>query len=184
MMDLWIKAAGTATERQLGELLEPYTDKAMYCVAYFSGRFFAARGDSLPHVLRDASELLELRVFDSTHELWAHRSTLGTPFSWRVADDETLRQNAAEQPDAFLRAAAHHYLDGRQFLDISEAGAVNAYGSRELRTTVGGRYALPIEEGQNAALTRSYLRYDAQTGAAAAVDWRMVGFERFKDAEG
>jgi hypothetical protein len=181
MMDLWIKAAGRATEQELGELLKQYTDKAMYCVAYFSSRFFAARGDSLPDVLRDAADLLELRVFDSTHELWAHRSTLGAPFSWRVADDDTLRQNAAELPDAFLRDAAHHCLNGRQFLDIGEVGAVNAYGNRELRTTVGGHYALPIEEDQNAALTRSYLRYDAQTGAATAADWRMVGFSRVKE---
>jgi hypothetical protein len=181
MMDLWIKAAGQATEQELGELLERYADKTMYCVAYFSGRFFAARGDSLPGVLQDAADLLELRVFDSTHELWAHRSTLGASFGWRVADDDILRQNAAELPDVFLQDAAHHCLDGEQFLDISEVGAVNAYGSRALRTTVGGHYALPIEEGQNAALTRSYLRYDAQTGAATAADWRMVGFGRVKE---
>lgn len=146
---------------------------------FFTDRFEAADAPCVAALWQSPQTLLELRLFGPRQEFWAHRTALGRPFVWRVADEDTLAQNAASQASAFLRDPAHHELVRCQYLDIDTTDPLTrtpaSNGCVQLRTTVGGRYRLPLQEGQTMAQTVVYLNYN-DNGLAEAADWRLAGF--------
>lgn len=176
MMDRWIKAAGSCADSELLQKATEFAAAGDLVIACYTDRFLAVRADRLS-ALSSFETLLELRVFNETRELWAHRSALGRPFSWRIADDAVLKQNAMQESDDFLKEPENHFMDSVQTLDIDTTVTLGTdeYGSRRLRTTVGGAYALPIAENENCVRIRSYVRYD-ENGVGSVADARLLGF--------
>ena len=179
-MDPWIKDGGSCTREELGLRITEFIRDGDYLLAYYTDRFLSLRFGSQA-VLPSWEDLLELRVFNKDRELWAHRSSTGADFSWRIADDETLRAAAATQEDPFLKDAENHCIYTKQTLDINRKaesgfGAKDKWGSTKLRTTVGGAYTLPIGKDDGCVLVKHYLRYDVN-GVATVADYRLVGFE-------
>lgn len=175
-MDVWVKDCGVCEASALREKAQAFAASVDYVIAYYPDRFLAAAAN-LFSSLPSFETLLELRLFSAERELWAHRSTLGKPFSWRIADDEVLPERCAEEEEPELRRPEMHYLDGSQTLDIDTTAnfGTDEYGSRRLRSTVGGAYALPIGENDGCVKVRSYIRYD-KNGVAAVTDYRLLGF--------
>lgn len=179
-MDPWIKDGGSCTREELSLRITDFICDGDYLLAYYTNRFLSLRFNSQTD-LPPWEDLLELRVFNKDREIWAHRSTTGANFSWRIADDETLWEAAATQEDPFLKDAENHCIYTKQTLDINRKaesgfGATDKWGSRQLRTTVGGAYALPIGKDDGCVLVKHYLRYDVN-GVATVADYRLVGFE-------
>lgn len=175
-MDIWVKESGFCEAPALREKARAFAASEDYVIAYYPDRFLVAAANQLSS-LPAFETLLELRLFNEGRELWAHRSTLGKPFSWRIADDAELIRRAAEEEDPELRLPQNHYLDTWQTLDIDTTAnlGTNEYGSRRLRSTVGGSYALPVGENDGCVKIRSYVRYD-ENGVAAIADYRLLGF--------
>lgn len=177
MMELWVKDSGLCCEACLLTRISAFLQDGDSVLAYYTDRFISAnRAFKLPF----PEKLLELRIFNEKRELWAHRSSLGEAFSWRIADDETLQKGAAKQEDPFLQRPENHYIDTTQTLDINQKTSADSkqpdeWGSRRLHTTVGGTYALPIREGDGCVKLRNYLRYDVD-GVATFADYRLTGF--------
>ena len=175
-MDAWVKEFDTCTASELAGKAAAFAKASDYVIACYTDRFLAVRAEMLS-ALPSFETLLELRVFNEERELWGHRSSIGSRFSWRIADDLELVRRAAQEPDDFLRQPENRYLDSCQTLDIdtTESLETDEFGSRKLRTTVGGDYALPISDGDGCIQIRSYLRYD-KNGVATVADYRLVGF--------
>lgn len=196
MSDLWVKSFGKWTngEFKTGVVdylkTEPNKEKR-YILALYANRFVCASVQKLQEIkklddlLGDIEWLLEMRVFDEDQELWAHRTMLGQPFSWRVASDATLKEKAEQQTDDFLKKPENHRLEQKQLLDIDKKHPSDKepiYGGKSLRSTGRGEYELPIEEGQDAVTLVSYIRYD-EIGMAHVVDYRLKGFCKLDEAE-
>ena len=170
---------------KLCALIREFCDPSYTALAWFADRFQSGKGNSLMKLLHAPDTLLELRVFREDRELWVHRSCIGDPFHWRVADDAALRENTARientkrSADSFFRKAENYFLKTYQLLDIARRGEADSSGMRNILTTVGGRYALPIGEKDRYMAVISYLRYTdggAMDGTANVVDYRLAGF--------
>ena len=99
--------------------------------------------------------LLEIRAFESSRELHAVRSHMGSHFSWRIAgEDDGVRPHIDDV----------HYLD----IDATYRSA----DRRSYKTMSGGTYRLPLEGAERIHL-RNYLEYD-EDGLASIVDFRVV----------
>lgn len=202
MCDLWVKSFGEWTEDDVKTEgddkteVENYLEKGLtkgksYILALYANRFVCASVQKLQEMkklddlLKDVKWLLEMRVFDEDQELWAHRTMLGQPFSWRVASDATLKEKAEQQTDDFLKKPENHRLEQKQLLDIDKKHPSDKepiYGGKSLRSTGRGEYELPIEEGQDAVTLVSYIRYD-EIGMAHVVDYRLKGFGTLVEAK-
>ena len=173
----WIKDKGRCRETELLLKAAPLIRPTAKAVLYHADKFTAGTAERVSELLNPAN-LLELRIFDDVSEFWAHRSALGSDFAWRIADDAFLEETVSANTDPFLRDPGNYCIQTSQTLDIDTtyAGkADEATGSRMLRTTGGGLYALPVSEGDGCVLLRSYIRYD-ENGVAAIVDYRLAGF--------
>lgn len=178
----WIRESGACSETELPELVRTFTQPEDKAIAFYSDRFQAANCGLVPKLLEGVEDLLELRIFRADAELWAHRSALDEEFSWRIADDDAPWENAPEQDfDAVKR---RHIIPTTQFLDISpdyvpyQTGERDALGCRKLRSSVGGHYALPLDDGKDYGYVRliNYVSYDPN-GVAGIADFRIAGFE-------
>lgn len=146
----WVKACGTVEENGLAALLRAYPVDGCWA-AFYTDRFNAGRTDAgIP--ADEPENLLELRVFGAAGELWLCRSRVGQPFRWRLAVD------------------AGDYTEDQQLLDIA------ARDGCRLTATGGGRYTLPVAEGDTHLLLHTYIDYDPESGMAFAADTRWVGF--------
>ena len=172
-MDSWIQKYGDCAEDALASLLEEYRTGDYLAAAFFTGRFQGCRGNHLDSVLAKARELLELRVFNETCELWLHRSCCGKPFFWRLAGEA----GCALTRDCFRTVQA---LDVDETYDAYRRGETDKYGSLKLRSTVKGYYALPLDRGDECVQIVNYVRYD-ENGVAEAADYRFAGFAPMKD---
>lgn len=158
----WIRESGTADEAGLKRKLEAFAaEKPVLALAAWPDRYEATV--SLP----DASRLLETRVVCGDCELWAHRSAIGQPFAWRIADDSALKAEVGET------RLPEYRMEQLQKLDIDRARPPAGGG---LRTTGGRVYSLPITD-ENAVRIAIYIDYD-ENGAAGIADFRVVGFDR------
>ena len=169
-MNPWIKENknGECDENAVLNILKNALSEGCTVLAFFADRFQACRGDQASELLKEMASLLEVRAFDSKQELWFHRSTLGAPFAWRLADES----GCVEGED---------YFDTVQALDIDETygayknGETDEYGCLKLRSTVKGCYALPIEKNDGCVKVINYIRYD-ENGIAGVADYRIAGF--------
>lgn len=182
--DLWISKSGFSEESCLSEVVSSYmrgnsVAEPCYFMALYTDKFICAKIDRLSDALADVEWLLELRVFDEERELWAHRSMLGQPFSWRVADDKVLEFETSKQQGPFFDEPESYRIESCQKLDIDdkdrhEAPGDPQYGGKLLRSTGRSVYELPIND-ENAIRLVSYIRYD-DNGIANVVDYRLKEF--------
>lgn len=189
--DLWCADAGTALLAEAKNKAEEFAEKypGSRYIAFHTDLFSAGREASLMKEFRPT--LLEMRIFTEEAEYHLFRTSTGSPFQYRVADDGILRKNLeTEAPsDPFLRDPEHHRLVTRQLLDINTAHPAfrrqerDQNGCRLLTTTGGGHYALPLEEGDRAAVVVQYVRYDPGSGVGRVVDERIAGFEPLQGGE-
>lgn len=112
-------------------------------------------------------KLLEVRVFDSSYEFRAYRSTVLADFKIREITDDSVYGDG--------------FFDENQYLDI-DAKASGVLGEVCVKqATGGGRFHLPENQVESTMLTvRYYYKYDSD-GIAGVFDWRLVGFD---DKEG
>ena len=158
-------------------------------IAFHADHFSSGWAASMTNEFTDT--LLELRVFNEQAELRLFRSSVGSGFRFRLADDAALTTHVAalNTSDDFLKDPAHYIRKARQVLDINQKwpayvrGERDANGCRLLCTTGGGHYALPLEGNEDLAVTVEYLAYDPVTGVCQAADARLAGFEKGKGAE-
>ena len=172
-MDCWIQKHGVCPEDALASLLEEYRTGDYLAAAFFTGRFQGCRGNRLDSVLAEARDLVELRVFNESRELWLHRSCCGRPFFWRLAGES----GCDPRRDHFRTVQA---LDIDETYDAYQRGETDEYGSLKLRSTVKGHYALPIDRGDACVKVVNYVRYD-ENGVAEAADYRLAGFASMRD---
>jgi len=184
----WVAASGEAAPEESRKIIADFAKdhEGSRYIAFHTDRFAAGYADTLEK--ETAETLLELRVFTEKAELHLIRTSLSSPFQYRVADDETLRRNIAaiESSDSFLKNPDHYRTLSRQVLDINRKfppfmkKEKDENGCRKLCTTGGGHYALPIEEGDDTAVVITYLTYDEKNGVCSAADYRLAGFESEK----
>ena len=184
----WIRESGACSGTELPGAVQAFLQPEDKAVAFYVDRFQAANAGYALKLLESVADLLELRIFRTNAELWAHRSALDEEFSWRIADDGALWENAPEQDfDAVKR---RHMIPTTQFLDISpdyvpyQTGERDALGCRKLRSSVGGHYALPLDDGKDYGYVRliNYVSYDPN-GVAGIADFRIAGFEPLQEGE-
>ena len=169
----WILKCGEADETVLLQLIDGYLEGGRaVLLAGCTDRYVAgvAENGSCPDF--NPARLLELRLFREDSELWAHRSVVGRPFSWRIADDNTLKETVKDLTPGFFADADNYRVERVQRLDVDPS----ASGAGSLMTLGGGRYNLPITDEDTIRVV-TYLDYD-ENGIARAVDVRMKGFER------
>jgi len=187
----WIKESGEVALDQCPPIVDRFAgeEAELRYLAFHSDRFSAGFRDTLSAELTET--LLELRVFSPKAELRLIRTSLGESFQYRIADDDVLKKNveSLETSDLFLKDASNYVLKSRQVLDINDKyppfwkGEKDAKGCLLLCTTGGGHYALPIQPGDDVAVVENYLKYDEKTGVAGVADTRLVGFEKWKEAD-
>ena len=163
----WIKKSGTMKEGELSDELKLYYSEDRMFLAYSTDSFRA--GHALEKELSELSmgQLLELRIFSEKEELYYCRSRIGEDFQWRLASEENLNRD--------------YYMVQYQTLDINTAKMekdgfpTDACGNLILYTTVGGKYALPINREDNCSKVIAYIDYD-MNGMAKVKDYRLCGF--------
>ncbi len=175
----WISEYGTFAEaemfRKCMELFD-HLDNPVYLLLMTDS--VCCGRDHFSDVLNDSiGRLLEIRIFDTNRELWAHRSMLGQDFSWRTADDHFLK-NTVANPSDYKRVVI-------QKLDIDEKNtpseAAARPGIRKLRATGGGIYELPVEKSENAVSLTEYISYDHISNSAVFSDFRINGFASLEE---
>ena len=176
----WILDSGlcpeTAAAAKVSAFLRPDGKDALldaFLLAFYADRFWAARGECIPPSLPDVENLLEVRVCRTDAELWMHRSRLGAAFAWRVADDAALWNHTEQNADLF--SPDDYRFETVQLLDIARRGGKDEYGCMEVRSTTGGRYALPVADGDDRVKIVNYISYNAD-GVAGIADFRVAGF--------
>ena len=180
--ELWIKKIDQTDEELMTDVISDYRRDgtaigSQYFMALYTDKYICASIDKLDSALADVAWLLELRVFDRVRELWAHRSMLGEPFSWRIADDKKL-EDEANNPDSYR-------IESRQKLDIDKEhepdetrDGMPQYGGLLVRSTGKSVYELPAivkAQSLDAMALVSYIRYD-DNGIANVVDYRLKEF--------
>ncbi len=173
MMHPWILKSGTCDEHALQNQITEYVQKqpAMMLAGctdcFISGEAFSGQWPEI-----DFPHLLELRVFRADNELWAHRSCIGMPFSFRIADEATLKANIQNESSTFLSSPEHYRLERIHRLDMDES----ASSGGRIHSLGGGYYSLSITD-ENTVRVVVYLEYD-KNGIAHSTDVRMKCFER------
>lgn len=180
-LELWIRNDGMCEQYTLEDIVQEFCDASYTVLAFYSDHFQGAKGDRLPDLLNERDKLLELRVFSKDRELWMHRTALGSPFGWRIADDNTLKTNVLKLEDPFWRYESLYRFPSYQMLDIDETyppylkSEKDEFDCLYIRSTVKGRYALPITKGDSFIRLVNYVRYDGN-GVANIVDYRLAEF--------
>lgn len=162
MENKWIKESGTCSINEVEGTIRRFMSDGRFLMgctdSYNTGYWFE---DAFKDI--EMESMLELRVFNLDREILFFRSMLGEVVQWRVTDDSGLGKM--------------DFFDVEQFIDINEEKSV--YNEDEkmmyLITTVGGRYKLPIDKGQNAVKIRKYVTYDGN-GMAHVEDQRVIEF--------
>ena len=108
--------------------------------------------------VKDAGQLLELRVFDSNRELRLMRNTLGAQFFWRLAEGIFDNERTFS-------------LYETQLLDKDDK---HSHGC-EYKSTAGGIYELP-GNGYSQVHIVNYFTYDEETGNLQYADFRIQSF--------
>ena len=158
----WIKESGICRIEEVEGILNKFLSDGRYLMgctdSYNTGYWSVSAFADI-----ELASMLELRVFNSDREVLFFRSMLDEKIQWRVTDDTEL-----EELDFF---------DSEQFIDINEEKSVYFADEKmmSLFTTVGGKYMLPIDQGQNAVRIRKYISYD-KNGMAHVEDQRVVSF--------
>ena len=181
---LWIRESGSCSASELPALARSFTQSQDRAAAFYVDRFQAANRGYVEKLLESVETLLELRIFREEAEFLARRTDLSAEFSWRIADDDALKKNFGDA------VKARHVMETRQILDISpdylpyRTGERDAFGCRKLRSSVGGHYALPLDDGKDYGYVRivNYVSYN-QDGIAGVADFRIVGFEPLSKGE-
>ncbi len=130
----------------------------------------------------DPAALLELRLFDETHELWVHRSNTGSDYTYRMADDDYLKKQISGLSPSFFQDVSHYREEITQKIDMNAAVLPDTKpldGYRTFYTTGGGLCTLPIGK-ENAVTLVSYYSYDGD-GRAHTSDFRVSGFTYTSD---
>ena len=157
----WIEENGTGSTEELktylidkNESLKGYTFIAMYTDSFVSGKY---EGDM------NLEFLLEARIFCESTELYISRSSIGEDFAWRSASEKNCDNS--------------DYYEQYQIIDINSEKSYKdeAHGKMNIISTVGGRYELPINDGQTRIRIISYVDYD-ENGMAFVADNRVCGF--------
>lgn len=168
----WILKCGEADETVLLQLIAGYLEGGRaVLLAGCTDRYVAGVAENGSRPDFNPARLLELRLFREDSELWAHRSAVGSPFSWRIADDNALKDNVKDLTPGFFASADNYRVERVQRLDADPS----ASGAGSLMTLGGGRYSLPVTDEDTIRVV-TYLDYD-ENGIARAVDVRMKGFE-------
>lgn len=194
----WIRKSGACSETELPGAVQSFLQPEDKAVAFYVDRFQAANAGFVLKLLESVEELLELRIFRADAELWAHRSASGAEFSWRIADDGALWENATERD--FEDVKKRCIIPTAQLLDISpdyvpyqKCERDDTFGCRKLRSSVGGHYALPLDDTDISAPVDlrkkygyvrlvNYVSYD-RNGIAGIADFRIAGFEPLSKGE-
>ncbi len=180
--DPWIKDCGTATEDELRALAIEALQPGTIFLALQTDAMLCGKAEAFSKATPD--RLLELRVFDETRELWAHRSATGREFAWRIADDAALEETlAAGGETGFFANPENYRMEITQYLDIDGTYKLPIESNRKLRTTGSGYYELPITDDDAAVRLVQYIRYDEPACAARVVDFRIKGFCRGEDKQ-
>ena len=177
---MWIKKSGIINVQKdagsghpLGNVALDFFENSqndreqLIVLAFFTDHFSSGRGwNAFEQLCATTDDLLEVRIFGESAELWLHRSSVGEPFSWRIASEENV--------------PADSIIESCQILDIDstyrpEGDPVDEFGARKLRTIVGGYYSLPVRADERYIRIISYLVYD-KNGTARAADYRICGF--------
>jgi len=163
MSEKWIKELGIVREEELTTLVNRVFHDDYYYLAGCTDAYCSGKGRANSFLITKASKLLEMRIFSSDMELHLSRSMVGQDFKWRLTSDETL-----EDCD---------YIDYEHYIDINPEESRKTEKGMNILSTVGGRYELPIESGDNVAYIRAYVTYD-KNGMAKVKDHRVRGFGR------
>lgn len=177
----WIVDYGSCSEKELLALMKEKAPSQGRLLAFSAGAFQAAdlsiRPDAAELLFSNAKGLLEIRCFNSSRELWAHRSGICADFQWRIAEESGV-------PERYV-------IRTLQLLDIDMVSENrDAFGCREVRSTVKGHFELPIQEDDCCAEVVQYVSYrrynekspspsmaDKMTdGTAGIIDYRLAGF--------
>jgi len=151
-MRSYIKESGEIAAQEIGSLTAKLQGGNMLLM--YTDRFLCVPQQEIT----DIAHLLEIRLFTETAELRIMRSSIDSPFYYRLIDDNVL--------------SADDYLDEYQYLDIDTKHPRTS--GMNYVTTGGGVYSLPIENAKK-VLIRNYISYDDQ-GIAQITDFRIVGF--------
>ena len=188
----WISSSGTVALSEARGIAAAYAGdhaNSRY-LAFHTDHFSAGYAKDVSAEL--SSTLLEMRIFDTSSELYLRRSTLSADFQYRIADDGALAENIAalHSADAFLADPEHYRKVSLQVLDIDAtypswiSGEKNDHDCRLIRTVGGGYYALPLDGDDDVVRVVNYLCYDPDTGVGRAADFRVAGFEKWKGGVG
>ena len=192
MNEIWIKEKGSVQEAALTSLIKKYCgDSQKYCCAFYTDHFqstgLSGQDDErISKLMADTGRLLELRIFDLESELYLFRTTTGHDFTYRIADDSTLKSNLAVQATPFLQKYESHRMEQVQLIDMDSGykpgaeGQFDPYGARQLRTTGGGTYSLSLNGNEDAMIVISYISYD-ENGSATISDIRWAGYADEKE---
>lgn len=164
------------TEKIISLKTDDYGSRVCF-VAFLTDKFLAGKAEAVNlsdvniESWIDIEKLLEIRIFGEKAEWMARRSMAnrGELFQWRLASEDGM-----EEDEFCIRS---------QTLDIDDSGKVQEQesavylsgGNHKLMTTGGGKYHLPIKEGENAIKVVSYIEYD-EDGMAYVYDNRLAGF--------
>ena len=170
-------------DENIGDVEDKSED--VYCVAMTTDSFKCGTLALLHKI--EYSKLLELRVFNESHEIKAVRGSIGKDFQVRDSKDynEVESQEAAKsekpkkpaaEPAAYGVQFERHYLDrdekrsGQNHKDEGEQGFL-------YRATGGGSYYLPENDFERVKIENFY-KEDKETGILYPFDYRIVGFLR------
>jgi hypothetical protein len=181
MADRWIRSSGNCNEDGLsGEVMSLNIDTfgSRVCfVAFLTDRFLAGEAETLNfedvsiETWIDTTKLLEIRIFGEKAEWLARRSIANkkVDFQWRLASEYGMVK------DEFCERTQTLDIDESEEVQGQESAVYLPEGNRGLMTTGGGKYQLPIKNGENAIKVISYIEYD-EDGMAYVYDNRLVGF--------
>ncbi len=169
MKNEWILDKGSISGKDIIGLVNRYFTDDYYYLAGCTDSFCSGTKDLTSFLEKKNEVLLELRVFTEDKELFLFRSILGHDFSWRITSDDGLDNN--------------DYIDYRHYIDIN-SDSERTYMSgdrRNIISTVGGEYSLPIKEHENMVRIRAYVSYD-RNGIGKIADHRVCGFASEQEA--
>lgn len=177
MEHIWIEEKKTISSEELREIAEPMKGSDDIYLAYCTDCFKSGFMNDGTFDDIDKDNLLELRIFNDRKEVLARRSSIGEPFSFRIASDEARARNYNQLIKDEVRSL---YLPEKedmlysveyQTLDINTDKSVQG----NVISTVGGRFHLPRKNDETEAKIMVYYEYD-EYGMAKAIDYRMCKF--------
>ena len=156
---------GKAAEADVRSVAEKYFHSGSSVYAVHTDHFYC--GTEL-HI--DEKHLIELRIFDEDSEMKISRLNINSEFSWRYISDTEFRKRIESEEDEFLREFENRVYNEVHYLDIDE----NYTHGTSYTATGGGKYTLPVENGEKVRI-RNYLEYD-DDGLLNVADFRIIGF--------